>query len=794
MARSNLLRRLLTVAALLTLAGGAWGLLRGGWLAPDDPEAAFAARYGSTRVLDRHGRLLRELKGPLHTRSGRHAPVSPWLVRATLAAEDRRYFAHPGVDPLAVARAASQNLANLRVVSGASTLTQQTVKLLHPRPRTLLAKATEALRALHWDAVFGKERVLRLYFANAPYGPLVRGAETAARTYFAKPAAELTLSEAALLAVLPRAPSRLDPVRHPQEAREAQRRLLAKMQESGAASADEVDRALAQALPILAPGAARLAPHLADRAQSELALLAAAGVSAVHTTLDGDLQRDLQALVARHALRLRDRGVGNLALVALENATGELRALVGSADYGDAGHLGAVDGARARRQPGSALKPFAYATAFDLGLTPATLLPDLEARFATPDGDWLPGNYGRRFLGPVRARVALASSLNVPAVQLVERIGISAVRQRLAALGLHSLERDDSHYGLGLVLGDGEVTLLELAGAAATLARGGEFLPPRWLAAIDDTQGKRAGLARDPARRVFSPQAAWLTTHVLSDPGAREPAFGRGGALEMPFPAAAKTGTSKGFRDNWTVAWTPRWTVAAWGGNFDGRPLRDVTGVTGAAPLVHDALLRVTRGEGHPDFVRPDGLERHAICPLSGQLAHADCAGQTDEWFLAGTVPPPCSVHVARRVDARNGLLAGDTCPNEHVERKIFAQLPNEYQAWSARHLTPMPSAFSPLCPGPIAPRAAIRIAEPWDGATYHRDSRLPAHAQGIPLRAFGGRVAWSSDAGRIAVTSDGERAFWLPPPGRHRIVAQGLDSGSIETVTVELEGHAAAM
>ncbi|MSP90735.1 MAG: penicillin-binding protein 1C [Myxococcales bacterium] len=721
----------LALAALV----GLW--VSGLWRAPPDPATVLRTLYGSTRLLDRHGRALSVLTGALHTqtRAGPGGAVAAWLVRATLAAEDRRYFDHPGVDAWALLRACRQNVAAGRIVSGASTLTQQVVKLMAPRDRSVAAKAKEALQALDLDRRLGKAAVLDLYFAYAPYGPLLRGADAAARAYFAKPVADLTLAEAALLAVLPRAPSRLDPARHLERAQADQRRLLDRMEALGWATAAEVARARAQSLALAQTAPRPLPGHVADLARNRLDALPATGVVAVHTTLDAALQQDLEPLLRRHVERLGASGVSQAALVVVENASGAVRAMLGSTGWQHA----AVNGALARRQPGSALKPFAYAAAFDRGWTPASLLDDAPAHFPTPQGDWLPRNYSDKWRGRVRAREALACSLNVPAVHLVDSIGIEALRTTLAALGLRSLAQSSAHYGLGLVLGDGEVTLLELAGAAATLARGGTFAMPRWIEAVDLADGESVPLPRDPPRRVFSAVAAYLATDVLADPDARAPAFGRGGPLELPFPAAGKTGTSKGFRDNWAVLWTPTWTVAAWAGNFDGSPMRDVSGVTGAAPLAHDALLRLVRGQPTPAFAVPDGLVRGRVCALSGGAATPQCPHALDEWLPRGASLPPCSQH------------------------------------------------------GPVTgvARGPLRIAEPWDGAVYWLDSVRPAGDQMLALRADGGqpgvRLRWRVDAADIADVTGHERAFWSLRPGAHRIeVTDGTQSAAVR---IDVEG-----
>lgn len=791
-------RKLLILLGLLAVA---WLLLRGGWAAPDDPEAILRDQYASTRLLDRHGRPLRALVGPGHTRT-RLVPleqVSPHLITATLTLEDKRFWQHPGLDPIAIVRAAGANLQRGRVVSGASTLTQQVAKWLRPQTstgqgrRTLLVKAREALVALHLEARHDKREILRWYLNYAPYGGVVRGAEQAAQAWLGKPARDLTVAEAAWLAVLPRAPGRLDPARDPRAAVRDQRILLQKMHAAGHLDDAGLRAALDQPISVAVTERLQAAPHFAELVAARLRPLLDVQPTRVVTTLDAALQAELQALADRHLQTLQGRDVGNAAIVVIDNASGQIHAMVGSRDYGDHVHHGAVNGALAQRQPGSTLKAFTYATAFEQGVTPATLLLDEEATFATPQGAWRPRNYGHRTMGPVRARLALATSANLAAVRLLERIGVGTLRDKLAALGFQSLERDAEHYGLALTLGDGEVTLLELTTAFATLARGGRHLPSTWLQAVDfppltgQGQGMRVPVEAPVPRQVFTPQAAFLALDVLADPRARELAFGRGGALELPLPAAVKTGTSKGFRDNWTVGATPRWTVGVWVGNFDGRPMRDVSGVTGAGPLWRDVMLRVAGQDPPEAFAVPDGLERAVICPLSGQLATQRCEHQLDEWFPTGAQPGPCTAHVEARIDTRNGLLAGPTCPAAVTELRTFTHLP-DHPAWSRRHLRPPPELVSPLCPGAedALPVQRLRIESPADGTAYYLDSQLPAEVQQVGLFAHvpaGAEVQWRVD-GQVVAT--GARAFWPLRRGVHRIEAQS--GGAVDVVTIRVD------
>lgn len=762
----------------LLLLSGLYAVLFGGWLAPDNPGQQLRQRYASTRLLDRHGTPLRAFHGPAHTfaREVALADISPHLIDATVVLEDKRFYQHVGVDPIAVVRAIWGNLTHLRVTSGASTLTQQVVKMTVPRPRRWLPKIAESIAALHLETKSDKQQILTWYLNYAPYGGLARGAEQASQLYFGKTAADLTVAEAAYLAVLPRSPTRLDPLTHAARAIPDQQRLLYKLRASEKITHQQLEIALKQPIVLVNHASPWRAPHFADWVAQQLGSLLKVRPVALHTTLDGTLQTDVQAIVAHYLPTLADAHVDNAAVVVLDSQSAEVLCLIGSRNYIDVGHLGANNGALALRQPGSTMKAFTYALAFDRGQTPATLLPDLPAHFATAQGDYAPQNYGHAFMGPVRARLALGNSVNIAAVRMLEKLGVEALQTTLQALGFASLAQQAQHYGLGLTLGDGEVTLLDLTAAYATLARGGAYLPPSWLTAVDVEANFQFPLQKPKPVPVFSAQSAWLVSDILRDPRARALAFGRDTALELPFAVAAKTGTSKGFRDNWAIGYSPRWTVGVWVGNFDGSAMHDVSGVTGAAPLMQAVFLRLAGDQLQPNFGHPAGIQQAEICPLSGDLASPLCPESIRESFKS---PPPtqvCQVHQNVAIDVRNGLRAGANCPQAHVRQTVFAVLRPEYAAWSRQHLPQPPDGDSPLCPADLPPQMpasdALQILQPHSGAVYYRDSLLPDSVQVIDLVAVGPPpLHWFVDG--VALGSGvppGQGQPWNIRAGAHRL------------------------
>jgi len=757
-------------------------------------ESLDRASIESVRIVARDGTLLREVLSREDGRS-RWVPlrdISPHLIQATLAGEDRRFFEHRGVDWLAMARALVLNLHHGRVISGASTLTMQLVRLLRPRPRSVRTKLEQMALARRLEQRLTKRQILWHYLNRAPYGSGTFGIEAAAQRYLDKPAAQLSLAEAALLAALPRSPTGYSPLCHRRRLLRRQRYILALMLTQGRVTADQYRRALAE--PIAWDRAARpfRAPHLTRRAL-ELARTGGQHPSRIVTGIDSELQKRVDAAVQRTVERLKERGVTNAAVVVVDNASAEVLAYVGSGDFFDAQDGGQVDGTLARRQPGSTMKPFTYGLALEQGSTPATILADLPAHFTTDRGDYHPHNYDDTFHGPVRLRVALASSFNVPAVRTTELVGVDRLLGRLRhGLQLRSLDQPARHYGLGLTLGNGEVTLQELTAAYAALARGGLYSPLRLLR----SPRARGACPADTVvpRRVFSRQVAYLISQILSDPVARIPAFGRNTVLDVGFPAAVKTGTSKDFRDNWTVGYTPQVTVGVWVGNFAGRSMHNVSGISGAGPLWADVITAAQRGRPS-HFRRPGGLVSRAICPLSGQLAGGHCPAGTEELFIAGSEPAvECEWHRAVTLDRRNGLLAdARTCPEHQLERRQMTIFPPRYRGWAhARGLPAPPTLHSPLCSAPET-TASVRIRFPVDGDRYFLDPDLMRRYQRIPLEAqVDGEsvreVRWRVNGRVVARAPYPYAARWPIAPGRHTIVAELPDGVHSRAVTVTVQ------
>lgn len=740
-----------------------------------------SVRTVSLRVTDRNGVLLREVRASDGKRA-RRMPLTAFgdrVPRALIAAEDKRFYDHAGVDPIALGRALVDSVKAGRVVSGASTLSQQLARNLTHAPRTTGSKLEVMALALRLEASYSKEQILEAYLNEIEFGPNVRGAEAAAELYFGKPCAELSLAEAASIAGIPRGPTLYDPTRRPDHLLKRRDRILDRMLVAGLATEEEVRRAKGEPLAVSPRFSPASAPHFVS------ALLAGRLGSApsepesgeLATSIIADLQIEATVAARRTVDGLEDKGVTAASVVVLDNRTGEILAYVGSPDATSTARLGGNDGVLALRQPGSALKPFVYELGMEeLGLVPSSVLPDIDLSFPGPDGaSFRPRNYDETFHGPVLLRDALGSSFNVPAVHVAERLGTAAVLERLRGLGLSSLDREAAHYGLAIALGDGEVRLLDLANAYATLARGGLLIPVS-AAPIGDRAPE--------AERVLDERDAYLVTQILTDPSARLASFGEDSVLELPFEAAAKTGTSKGYRDNVTVGFTPEVTVAAWVGNFDGSPMRGVSGITGAGPLFRDVMTAAARHRPPKAFVRPEGIVEVEVCALSGNAPGPDCPHKRLDLVPEGTHLATCDMHVRMAVDRVTGDRAGKRCAPSSVEDRVFEVLPPLYAEWARAARRPLaPEKFSQRCPADpddIAPsHQAVRILYPRDGSRFFVEpsGRRPS----IRVRL--------SAAGASQLRLDGRPvadAVLILTPGSHTISASSDGAHDEVHVTVE--------
>ena len=647
--------------------------------------------FETTRIFDRNGHLLWEIFGEGKRTTIPLASIPVAVQQATVAIEDDTFYQNIGLDAPSLLAAILANLRNpdARPVGG-STITQQLVRHLafDYEERTSVSysrKLKEIILARIMTERYSKDEILTLYLNEIYYGNLAYGIEAAAQTYFAKPATDLSLAEASLLAALPQSPVELDPLTNLEGAKARQWIVLNLMAEEGYISRDQVEPTYFEPLTFAPQEVSLVAPHFAVYVRQLLeaqygAEMVANGGLQVTTSLDLDYQRLAENLARQHVASIGpEHNLTNAALVALKPGSGEILAMLGSVDYHDESIDGNVNVALSLQQPGSAIKPLTYAA----GLAPdpqtgdavwqaADILWDVPVTYEQADGSgYTPQNYDGRFHGPLRLRAGLANSYNIPAVLVLQELGVPRFLEFAAALGISSFGSDAAQYGLAITLGGAELTPLELTGAYAVLANSGGRIPPAAILRVAKSDGTVLFEYTPPTPEpALDPRVAFLISDILDDDAARVPAMGQNNPLALPFPAGAKTGTTNDFRDNWTVGYTPGLVVGVWTGNTDNSPMINISGLTGAAPLWADYMQAVysspamqavlqNNGAAPPtDFLPPAGLEVRPICNL-GSLSRGatDCSLGESEWFLVNTrpeeptPPPPDPVVVWQALD-----------------------------------------------------------------------------------------------------------------------------------------------
>ncbi len=548
--------------------------------------------------------------------------VPEFLQRAFILSEDKRFFRHRGVDWLARFSALGQNLAAGEVVRGASTISEQVVRLLHARPRTLWSRWLEGFEADRLESRHSKADILEFYLNQVPYQGRRRGIKQAASFYFDRDLSTLSRKEMLALAILIRSPKWLDPQRYGERLDNAILDLAERMAKRGWLAAHELETVRQVPLQVRRPSLAVNAEHFIRYVRRR----PLSGAEQVHTTLNADLQQRVQLAIDTRLDALRSDNVANGAVLVVDHRSNEIIAwAVGHAGR-DRKRFNELDPVVTPRQPGSALKPFVYALALDKGWTAATMLNDAPLEEGVGAGMHVYHNYSRLHYGPIAVREALGNSLNIPAVHAIQYVGAARFLQFLHELGMRSLSDHPNVYGDGIALGNGEITLFELVQAYSAVARMGDFKP---LSAIQGRAQRQGG------SRVLNEDVASLIADILSDPRAREKEFGRSSILNLPYPTAVKTGTSSDYRDAWSVGFNDRYTVGVWMGNMDYRPMREVTGSVGPAVVLRTVFNELNRGRDVRPLYRSPRLEKHRVCIDTGLPASGGC-GSRDEWFLPG--------------------------------------------------------------------------------------------------------------------------------------------------------------
>ncbi len=658
-------------------------------------EEVNASEFATTKIYDRNWTLLNEVSDP---QNGWRTPVSfkeiqdhitqqqddpnkphqAWIIDATVAAEDSSFWTNQGVDPYAIARAVVINASD-QGSSGASTITQQLVRLLYPEQvgadRSYLRKVREAIVAVKYTQEHSKSEILENYLNDIYYGNRSYGIDAASQSYFNKHPWDLTLGEASLLAGLPQSPSVYDPTQNYELAKQRQRYVLNQMVEQRMITAQQADDAYAEPLsPQSRKGRHDLAPHFVNYVKFYLEQKFGAdalyrGGLVVRTSLDLGLQDAAQQSVADGVKRVASWDANNGAMVAMLPGTGEIVAMVGSADYFNDAIDGQVNVATSERQPGSSIKPITYLAAFEKGWNPGTMIFDYETRWPTPgapDPFYVPQNYSFQYYGAVSVREALSNSLNIPAVKALDYVGVPEMIDLAHKMGIRTgLYRGTSFYGLSITLGGGEVTLLEHTNVFATLANNGRFVPYTPLLEVTDSRGNSLfKLDREQSfaqgEQVVKAEHAYQITDILTDNRARSMVFGSSTPLTLPEldnrPSAAKTGTTNEAKDAWTMGYTTDLAVGVWVGNTDNHATRSLDGVVGAAPIWHDFMVRahsdpafaqVLAGpDGNPiapEFPKPPGIVDRDVCTATGKQPIRGVGTKT-EVLVEGEGPTsPCN-------------------------------------------------------------------------------------------------------------------------------------------------------
>ena len=725
-----------------------------------EPVATDAAPVSSTKVLSRDGGLLYEVARPIEglrtavTLS--HMPAS--LKDALIATEDKRFYSHSGLDRLAILRVGFEFATTGRMSSGGSTLEMQLMKNLFfaGEPRSVLEKAREITAAEFWALTHSKDETLEKYLNTIPLGNGTSGVQAASQRYFRKDVSDLTVGESTLLVGMMNAPSRYDPYKHQSVALTRRRTVLSRLVEAGKISSVDAEDAAATPPVIWAPKHPITAPHFVERVLSELETTIPDirdGGYVIQTTLDTDLQTQVENIIERRLTPLSNRNVNDAAAIVLDPQTGDIRAYVGSADYWDKTIAGQVDMVASERQPGSALKPFLVFEALKNNTTAATVIADLPVRFDSENRDgeasgYYPKNFTSRYYGPVTVRDALGSSLNIPMVEMLKNIGLRDFFGTLRKFGM-TFPENPEYYGEGVILGGAATTLHDVARGYASLALYGQSVETRDVLKITREDGTVIFSASEPVHEPLYPdeiqktkQASAILADILSDNKARALSFGEANLLDTKKNLAVKSGTTKDFRDNLAFGYSPNFVVGVWVGNADNSPMEAVSGVTGSVPILHDILLTQYSGRDPVEWPDPGNIVTREVCLPSGLLMTPECVRHRVEKFIAGTEP-----------------VASDTWWKK-VNGKIELILPSEYADWAKRSRLAVESGEA-------------AILSPQSGDKYVLDSRLAPELQSILFTASEPGHDWVLN-GKSLKSRDGTY-LWKPSPGEYELSLDGI-------------------
>ncbi len=705
--------------------------------------------FNSVKFYDRHGNLLQEVlsqnfKSSVYVSIDR---VSPYFLQAIIVSEDKSFYKHRGIDYRAICRAIYQNIKSKRVVSGASTITLQLARMINPGKRTIIKKVKEAYLAYRLEAGMNKETILEEYINRLPMGGNLYGVEGGARAYFGIPSSDLTLAQATFLASIPNSPNKFNPYHNLKEIKERQKYVLEKIYKQGLIPKERIKGVLKENVLLKPQISSFLAPHFAFHLMSNIPVNA----QVVRTTIDGELQKMVKEQINKVLYKLKRFNVTNAAVILLDNNTGEVLAYAGSADYFNKENEGENDGVRSARQPGSTLKPFLYLMAMEEGFNPATIISDIPTYYRMPEGIYSPKNYSEKFHGPTRLREALANSLNIPAVRVLAKIGIDRFLSRLREYEFYSLNKNADYYGIGMVLGGGEVSLYELSRAYMCLAKMGHFIPIKEILTIN---GEKQNEAIEE-KTISTYQMNYLIANILSDKFARTSEYGFTSVLNFPFSCAVKTGTSFHFCDNWTMGFTKDFTLGVWVGNFNHSSMQNVSGVSGAGPIFANIMMMLYNNRDWPGkYSIPDDIVKVPICALSGKKPNRNCLSIIEEIIperdLAVYEKDSCKMHI-------------------NYKGEKFIVLPEKYREWAINLGIKAP-------PDEYCQEQGFSISNPKDGVTYYRLSNLSPEFQSIRFELknsnMKGKIEWILNGIPLQTTFKEHSFLWQVKPGSYTLKA----------------------
>jgi len=697
--------------------------------------------------------------------------IPQFMQKALIEYEDKWFYYHPGVNPASLVRAFAANIKSGRKACGGSTLTMQVARMMEPKPRTYKSKLVEIFRAFQIESRYTKKEILAIYFNLAPYGGNIEGIGAASYFYFGKSSAVLSKSDSLALVGLPNSPNHLRPDLHYEQAVRHRDKIANLLNQKGLVSNEELADIIADTIPEKRFHAPSSAPHY-----SRLIKRKYRNDAKIKTTLDMPVQRTCEDLLSEHLSPLMKRGISNGAVVVIENKTRAVRAMVGSKDFYDSINCGQVNGAISPRSPGSALKPFVYALAFNEGLiSPRTMLSDVPINYS----GYTPSNYSDNHLGSVSAEDALKFSLNIPVINLHSKLE-NRFYNLLKSGGITTLTKPYEHYGLPLALGAGEVTLLELTNLYSTLASDGSYQPYRLTESQTDGNSKQ----------LFSDATSYIITEILAD--IRRPDLPDCWESSVNRPKIAwKTGTSYGNRDAWSIGYNSEYTIGVWIGNFSARESDNLVGAEVAAPLLFDIFNSLNVSSSW--FAKPESIGTRKVCSVSGMPVNGYCPHSVTEMYIPGISPSvKCNMHKRFYIDDETGMRLTVANRHEHKHtQKVYEILPQKIASWRKRMGYPVDeipallqdSSFHSSESNPV-------ILSPQNTSSFVLQKYVPVEHQRILLKASVSntikQLFWFVDGELLTKCAPHDDQFYYPTLGNHKIACMD-NEGNSSTVQISI-------